>query len=248
MRNDRHCNRSTCGARWVLAAHGVLSQDQLLPQLPIPSQRCGSFGWWHHFVGFAWRPRLQLAVRHWQQWHRVTCELSEIVRKHCCYVGPCDRQCRNYNPDHQGPSGEKTSHLLCRQLLQGCVILQQGKLATQKVIPTLFHTIDRSQTLPLDDTVVSLCRCQGLTSICNDMPILLQNCTDFDCASISLQAKGWRGRPEFGKCQDWSLGEGPILSESKACWQWVSQWSGVSFSVSWCSGAGMSAKLCTYWW
>ena len=40
--------------------------------------------------------------------------------------------------DRQGPSRQKTFHLLSRQLLQGRVIRQQGKLVTQKVIPKLF--------------------------------------------------------------------------------------------------------------
>ena len=80
--------------------------------------------------------------------------------------------------DCQGPSGQKIFHLLCEQPLQGCMIHQQGEFATHEVMPKLFHAIDRSQALPLDDTVVSLCRCEGLTSINNDVPVLLQNSTD----------------------------------------------------------------------
>ena len=61
---------------------------------------------------------------------------------------------------------------------------------TQQVMLKLFKAIDSSQTLMLDDTVVSLCMYEGLTSIRNDVRVLLQNCPDSDCTSIGLQSKG----------------------------------------------------------
>ena len=155
-----HCNRSTCGARWVLlAAHGVLSQDQLWSQLPIPSQRRPSL-----LPVLGTSRGFQKGLADLLDDGIIFLALPDVL--HCslqCDTGSSDIEWPVSFPglcvgtvvmlalavdnveiiflDHQGPSGQKTFHRLCRQPLQERVINAFNKSMLQYILHLLHKAV-----------------------------------------------------------------------------------------------------------
>ena len=149
-----HCNRSTCGARWVLLAYGVLSQDQLWSQLPIPSQR---------------RPSLLPVLGTSRGFQKGLADLLDggIILLALLDVLHCSWQCDTEWPvsfpglcvgtvvmlalavdnveiiflDCQGSTGQKTFHRLCRQPLQERVINAFNKSMLQYILHLLHKAV-----------------------------------------------------------------------------------------------------------